>query len=79
MMIKPGLNELMKMENVESRYTLVVAVAKRARELLNSDAEPLAESNSDKTVSVAINEMADGRIDVVPAPVSRANEETDAE
>ena len=33
MIIEPNVNVLMKKENMDSRYTLVVAAAKRAREL----------------------------------------------
>jgi DNA-directed RNA polymerase subunit omega len=49
---------------VTSRYTIVIAAAKRARQLLDG-AEPLAKAPSDKTVSIAINEMADGKVTIL--------------
>ena len=74
MMIKPGVGELMKKDNVDSRYTLVCAVAKRARELQNEDAEPMVETASDKPVTIAVEEIADGHIDILPA-IDRSNTE----
>ncbi len=58
-MIYPTLNSLM--EKVDSKYTLVVEVAKRARQLVDGD-EPTIETQSDKLVSVAIQEVDAGRI-----------------
>lgn len=58
-MINPGLGELLK--RADSRYTLVVVVAKRARKL-NDGAEKLVENNSDKVVAVAIDEVNEGKI-----------------
>ena len=58
-MINPGLGELLK--RADSRYTLVVVVAKRARKL-NDGAEKLVQSNSDKVVAVAIDEVNEGKI-----------------
>ena len=58
-MIYPTLNELMK--RTDSRYTLVVQVAKRARKLV-AGANPLIEIDSDKPVTVATNEVNSGKI-----------------
>lgn len=58
-MIFPSINNLMK--KVDSRYTLVVAVAKRAR-MLEDGAPKLVETNDDKSVSIAINEIAEDKI-----------------
>ena len=58
-MINPGLGELLK--RADSRYTLVVIVAKRARKL-NEGAEKLVESDSDKVVVTAIDEVNEGKI-----------------
>ena len=48
---------------VTSRYTIVIAASKRARQLVYG-AEPLADAASDKAVSVAINEMAQGKVNI---------------
>lgn len=54
---KPGIGELS--EKVDSRYTLVVEAAKRARELI-SGAEPLVDGKERKPVSIAIDEINRG-------------------
>ena len=58
-MIYPSLSKLM--EKVDSRYSLVVATAKRARELVEG-AEPLVKCNNDKPVTIAINEIYNSSI-----------------
>ncbi len=63
MMIKPGISELMK--DMDSRYTLAMVVAKRARELSLDTTTPLVKVKSDKPVTIAVNEVAEGMIDVI--------------
>jgi len=63
MMIKPGISELMK--DMDSRYTLAMIVAKRARELALDTTTPLVKVKSDKPVTIAVNEVAQGMIDVI--------------
>lgn len=58
-MIEPPINVLM--EKVDSRYTLVVEAAKRARSLAEG-APRLVRCNSDKPVTIAVNEIAQGKI-----------------
>lgn len=58
-MINPSIVDLLK--KVESRYTLVVVTAKRARQLIQGD-EPLIETDITKPVSVAINEISEGKV-----------------
>lgn len=55
MMNQPPLDLLR--EKVDSRYTLVVAAAKRARQLLEG-ARPYVECGSDKPVTIALQEIA---------------------
>ncbi len=69
MIIEPSINELMKKENFDSRYTLVVAAAKRAREL--SAEQPAL----DKTVRAAVHEIAAGKVHVIPASEVPKSEE----
>ncbi|HQI17661.1 MAG TPA: DNA-directed RNA polymerase subunit omega [Bacillota bacterium] len=58
-MIYPTLGSLL--EKVDSKYTLVVAVAKRARQLV--DGQPkLTNINSNKPVTIAINELYENKI-----------------
>ena len=63
MMIKPGISELM--QGMESRYTLAMIVAKRARELALDTTTPLVKVKSDKPVTIAVHEVAEGLIDVI--------------
>ncbi len=54
---KPEIGELCK--KVDSRYTLVVETAKRARELVTG-AQPLIDPKDKKPVSVAVDEINRG-------------------
>ena len=58
-MIHPSLDILMN--KVDSKYTLVVFAAKRAREIMNGDST-LADSKSNKPVTIALEEIAQGRL-----------------
>ncbi|MDW7673743.1 MAG: DNA-directed RNA polymerase subunit omega [Bacillota bacterium] len=58
-MKQPSLDRLLNV--VDSKYTLVVAVAKRAR-MLNEGTKPLAEGDYIKPVTAAMHELADKKI-----------------
>lgn len=58
-MINPSLDTLVK--KVDSKYTLVVLAAKRAREIMDGQ-QPLVESKSNKPVTIALEEVAQGKI-----------------
>ena len=58
-MIYPTLSKLQ--EKVDSKYTLVVAVSKRARQLVDGE-QALVKVSSVKPVTVAVHEIAEGRI-----------------
>ena len=60
-MIYPPLNELTKKAN--SRYSLVIATAKRARQIADGD-EVYTQCDSKKPVTIAINEIADEKINI---------------
>lgn len=72
-MLRPSYAELMDImseksgKDVTSRYTVVIAAAKRARQLIDGD-ESMAEETvaSNKPVSVAVEEINEGKITVVP-------------
>ena len=61
-MIEPPMNSLMN--KVDSKYTLVIVVAKRARQLVEG-AEKLTKCNSDKPVTIAVNEINEDKITFV--------------
>ena len=61
-MIDPPISSLLK--KVDSRYTLVVVTAKRARQLAEG-AHKLTKHNSDKPVTTAIHEINENKITFV--------------
>jgi DNA-directed RNA polymerase subunit omega len=58
-MIEPTIASLKN--KADSRYTLVIMAAKRARQL-SAGANPTIESGSNKYVTVALNEIKEGNI-----------------
>lgn len=62
MMLYPPVNELV--DKVGSRYQLINLVAKRARDI-SSEAEEKGEPLDDKPVSIAINEVYAGKLQLV--------------
>ena len=61
-MFNPDLRNVLK--NKTSRYSLVTAVAKRAREI-SADAQENGEILTEKPVSLALDEIISGKINVV--------------
>lgn len=72
-MLRPSYAELMDILNkgseegdeITSRYTIVIAAAKRARQLIDGD-EPMVKEISGKPVSTAVEELREGKIKIVP-------------
>jgi len=70
-MLTPAYSELMDVikkdgkvdPRVASRYTVVLAAAKRARQLTEG-AEPLTYAPTDRAVSIAVKEMSEGKLHV---------------
>ena len=58
-MVNPSMDTLLK--KVDSRYTLVVLAAKRARQILDGS-EIKVKVRSTKNVTNALEEVAEGRI-----------------
>lgn len=61
MMLYPAMNELLK--QVPSRYMLVNVVAQRARQIAGA-AEESETPLDDKPVSMAIREVAEGKVTI---------------
>ena len=82
-MIHPSYFELMDRINrgvdineepvITSRYSIVLATSKRARQLTNG-AEPKVKVHSNKLLSVAIDELYQGAVNIIP---EEAEEETE--
>lgn len=60
-MIYPSIDQLL--QQVNSKYTLVIAAAKRGRQLRNG-ARPVIECGSRKEVTVALHEINEGEIEI---------------
>ena len=74
-MLHPSYTDLMKVVNkdveegatkvVNSRYSIVMATAKRARELIDGSMPLVAAKSGEKPLSIAINELNQAKIKVV--------------
>lgn len=74
-MIHPSYKELIEVINqgheeddsplVTSRYSVVLATSKRARQLI-AGAEPLVRTRSSKALSVAVDEIYKGKVNILP-------------
>lgn len=75
-MIHPSYVELMKVVNngveigeepvVNSRYSIVIATAKRARQII-AGAEPLADKiTCPKPLSIAVEELYESKVKIIP-------------
>ncbi|MCT4631726.1 MAG: DNA-directed RNA polymerase subunit omega [Firmicutes bacterium] len=63
-MLKPAINELI--DKTGSRYALVIAASKRARDILEGiDAEQYGDSS--KPLSMAVQEIYDDKIEICKA------------
>ena len=59
MMVKPTTAELL--EKTDSKFRLVIATAKRARQIAEG-AEKLTDKDDEASVTVAANEIAEGKV-----------------
>ena len=74
-MIHPSYVELMKVVNnttevgeepvVNSRYSIVIAAAKRARQLISGDEPLVAHANGKKPLSTAVQEIYEGKVKIL--------------
>ena len=59
MMVKPTVQELLT--KAKNRYELVIATARRARQIATG-AKPLTEVKEESAVTLAANEIAEGKV-----------------
>ncbi|MCI8892639.1 MAG: DNA-directed RNA polymerase subunit omega [Eubacterium sp.] len=75
-MIHPSYVELMQVVNsdqteigeepvINSRYSIVIATAKRARQIIGGDEPMIAKANGRKPLSVAVQELYEGKVKIV--------------
>lgn len=61
MMVKPTVTELLN--KIDNRFKLVVVTSKRARQL-SQGAEPLTKKQEESTVTLAADEIAEGKVTI---------------
>ena len=62
MIVKPTVNELL--EKADNRYELVIATARRARQIAEG-AEPKTDVKEESPVTLAANEIAEGKVKII--------------
>ena len=62
MMVKPTVQELLT--KAKNRYELVIATSKRARQI-SSGAQVKTKVKEESAVTLAANEIAEGKIDII--------------
>ncbi|HIT87558.1 MAG TPA: DNA-directed RNA polymerase subunit omega [Candidatus Coprocola pullicola] len=85
-MLRPSYSDLLEVLNkdadpenmIGSRYTIVIAAAKRARQLVDH-AEPMTiHTKVDRPVSIAVHELKEGKIKIIQnEPTDKAEEKTE--
>ena len=78
-MLHPSYTDLMKVVNqdveegatksVNSRYSIVLATAKRARQIVNGDEPMVSAKVGEKPLSVAIDEVNNGKLKIVESDI----------
>lgn len=61
MIVKPSVTELLTKAN--NRYELVIATARRARQIAAGD-EPMTDVKEESPVTLAANEIAEGKVKI---------------
>ena len=61
MMVKPSVTDLLK--KVDNRFELVVVTSKRARQIA-AGAKPLTQVKEESAVTLAANEIAEGKVKI---------------
>ena len=74
-MLHPSYTDLMKVVNkdveegetkvVNSRYSIVMATSKRARQLIDGDVPLVKTKDGEKPLSIAIDELNSGKITII--------------
>lgn len=72
MIVKPTVTELLK--KAKNRYELIIATSKRARQIAMGD-EPLTKVKEESPVTLAANEIAEGKVTIIRDEDSDENKE----
>lgn len=71
MMVKPTVNELL--DKIDDRFKLVIVTSKRARQL-SEGAEPLTNKEEPSCVTLAAQEIAEGKVEIVDQDEDKVEE-----
>ena len=74
MIVKPTVTELLT--KAKNRYELVIATSRRARQIANGD-KPLTDVNEVSPVTLAVNEIAEGKVKIVRKEENKNGEKKD--
>lgn len=72
-MLHPSYTEILEkirenedIPNVDSRYSIVIATSKRARELISGKSPMVDANENDKALSIAVEELNENKIVILP-------------
>ena len=74
MIVKPSVTELLT--KAKDRYELVIATSKRARQIAQGD-EPLTKVKEKSVVTLAANEIAEGKVQIIRGENEEIEEKTE--
>lgn len=74
MIVKPTVTELLK--KAKNRYELVIATSRRARQIAMGD-EPLTKVKEESPVTLAANEIAEGKVTIIRDEENEDKEENE--
>ncbi len=87
MMLHPSYTDLMKVVNsgveigeepvVNSRYSIVLATAKRARQIIGGDEPVIDNISNQKPLSIAVEEVFNSKVTIVGEDDSQEQENTE--
>ena len=60
---------------VQSRYSIVIATAKRARQIIAGDEPMIAKAYNKKPLSIAVDELYEQKVKILPEDEETASEE----
>ena len=82
-MLRPSYSDLLEVLNkdadtenvIGSRYTIVIAAAKRARQLVDGQEPMTTKTKVDRSVSISVNELWEGKIKIIQNTSSQKEED----
>ena len=73
--VNSGASESGDEQVVQSRYSIVIATAKRARQIIAGDEPMIAKAYNKKPLSIAVEELYEQKVKILPEDEDAASEE----